>query len=409
MAERGLKKWLNNAIRFYTQKNLIKNREPYTWGFASWEGNRFSDNSKALYDYISYNYPQIRCVIFVKKLDLYEQIHKQGKEVYLIGTDESNKMQKKLGVCFYTNGIDDYGDYPYIFGSIIVSLWHGVGFKRIYGSDLIAKHNKLLIFLAKLKNKIFSFVYRDITCTTSDFMKKISIEEFYLPDDSNIFLTGQPRNDIFKRNIQIEECIRNKYIEDKISNKKIITFMPTYQSYQSEAELKATISELDSNEEFISFMRENNYIFTVKMHYLVKIDINLFKNIFVLNDEDVSDTQSLLLNTSILITDYSSVFADYALLERPILFFRPNDESYLKQAGLFDEYQKCCSINVAKNIDELTKNIIDIINKKVDYKEQNKVINDYFEDSSIKNTCYSQNVTKSILKYILIKNKNNIH
>src|SRR5699024_11440177 len=79
-------------------------------------------------------------------------------------------------------------------------------------------------------------------------------------------------------------------------------------------------------------MRENlgdDYIILLRMHYLIAENINVEKyEGFVIDFSSYEDIRDLYLVSDILMTDYSSVFFDYAILNRPMLFFTYDLESY---------------------------------------------------------------------------------
>ncbi len=400
MANRSIKNWIFNTLRFYYQRYFFySKRNPSIWAFSAWEGNRYSDNCKYFYEHVKENHKEIRCVWFTQNKFVFSKLKQQGDEVYFIGSAESRIMQLKAGISFYTNGMDDFGDNPYIYGSLIVSLWHGVSFKRLYGDDNFKGYNKIELFFRKIKNNIFNPVFRDISFTTSKYMKNKYIAQFYLKDSNNVFLSGQPRNDIFSKPILKEEMF-NDNISKIIENKKIILYMPTHQSFNNQQELADIVYSLDGDKNFNNFLTDKNYIVLLKLHYLAKDDDMNLKNIIILKDNMISDVQQLLAVTDILITDYSSVFADFALTDRPIIFFRPNDETYLEKAGLYDEFKKVCSLNKVTTKEGLIRILKLIIENNYDYHPQNNLINEYFADPSIDKESYSENVYKVIINEI---------
>lgn len=400
MIDRSFHNWLLNLFRFYFQRycGKCKKRDIHIWAFSSWEGNKYDDNTKFFYEYVKSNYKNIRCIWFTNNTDILNNLMQHGDEVYLIGTKKSKEMQLKAGVAFYTNGVDDFGKCPYIYGALIVSLWHGVGFKRIYGAEQFEKYNKALSYIRKIKNSLFYWTYRDITCTTSEYMKEKAVEQFYIKHKENIFITGQPRNDIFKRKIDKNKILTNNGIKN---NKLIITFMPTWQSFNNCSEIRRVLKDLDENTSFNIFLKKRNFQFIVKLHYLSKCD-DVYKNIILINDKVSTTSQELLSITDILITDYSSVFADYALLNRPIIFFKPNKIKYMSEKGQYDDYKRVCNVNLAKNKNELINILENIINKKYDYRKQNDIINFYCNSAETIDGLSSERVYKVVSKFVKI-------
>lgn len=132
---------------------------------------------------------------------------------------------------------------------------------------------------------------------------------------------GYPRNDIlFSKNNKKDIS----YIKDKFNipnDKKAILYAPTWRDnqYYKKGEYKfATEMDFDAMKEDLS----DDYVLIVKYHYLVKEDIDWKKyDDFVIECNENWDIQELYLASDILITDYSSVMFDYAILRRPMLFF----------------------------------------------------------------------------------------
>ena len=113
----------------------------------------------------------------------------------------------------------------------------------------------------------------------------------------------------------------------------------------------------------------DEYILIVKFHYLIKDKINWDEyRDFIIECNETWDIQELYLISDILITDYSSVMFDYALLNRPILFFTYDLEFY--KDNLRDFY---FDINTVPGpLIGTTEELIDFIksNSKEDYFEK---------------------------------------
>ena len=107
-------------------------RDKNLWIFGSWEGNRYDDNSRHLFEYIREMHPDIRAVWLANCENIVSEIRKKGYEAYISGSREGRRIQLRAGAVFYTNGIDDFGNIGYFYGAKIISLWHGFGIKNIY-------------------------------------------------------------------------------------------------------------------------------------------------------------------------------------------------------------------------------------------------------------------------------------
>lgn len=59
-----------------------------------------------------------------------------------------------------------------------------------------------------------------------------------------------------------------------------------------------------------------------------------------MNANGILDIESLLAISDILITDYSSVGFEFAILERPIVFFAYDKDQYLDERGMYYDYEE---------------------------------------------------------------------
>ncbi|WP_338953167.1 CDP-glycerol glycerophosphotransferase family protein [Fusobacterium nucleatum] len=120
---------------------------------------------------------------------------------------------------------------------------------------------------------------------------------------------------------------------------KNILYAPTWRK-DSEAEL---FPFTDFNEKEIeNFLEDNKINIFLRVHpdFETEIDEKLLKikGIYVLNSKVVKDISEYLSCFDLLITDYSSIFIDYLLLDKPILFLPYDFEKYNKEIGFTVNY-----------------------------------------------------------------------
>ena len=382
--------WPLNAITFNMYR-LIPSRNDKLWIFGAWEGRKYDDNSRALFEYVNEKYrDEIRCVWLTSEPRVVDAVRTLGYEAYLSESPDGRKLQKKAGVAIYTNGVMDFGLHPKIAGALIVSLWHGVGFKKTYNE----KYHGLKLLVKRIMDMFFSWTYRDVTLGTSKYVLGQFKSTFGLKDDSKMEITGQPRNDVFKKNLQKNVVLKKLNID---FSKKVILYMPTYRSNGLPKDsMEKIILGLYDNQIFRQTLQKEGCAFIAKLHPLCgKIPIENKDDFLILNSDDVDSVQSLLAVCDVLITDYSSCVVDFALQEKPVIFYTPDHEQFITHSEpLFDEYYKIYSKNNCSTPENLAEKIKNPSLEAVD------TINDLFEDSQIKGSCYSENVYNSIVKYL---------
>lgn len=375
---RSYRSWLKNCIKFYYQRslgNLFCKRDPMLWAFSAWEGMKYSDNSKYLFQYVMEKAPEIKCIWFTKNKDLFLKLKSQNIPVKLIGTDESDKLQKRVGIAFYTNGLDDFGANPFIYGAKLVCLWHGIGIKKNYYTRKLHS-NDLINWLARYKALIFSFIYRDITISSSEYISNIYRMESLTKNP--IYVIGQPRNDIFGQNdISACDVFSYDFIDRfKLNNySAFITYMPTYRgNHEGQLVLENIIKELIDNKDLNDFLQFNKIKFLIKTHYLTDTTtIRSNDNYILIDDHNIECVQKLLKITDILITDYSTCSIDYAMQHKPMIFFTPDMAQYNVDNGLYPEFIKIISDYKSDKINNMIIQLKKIYNGGFDYKMLNRI------------------------------------
>ena len=139
-----------------------------------------------------------------------------------------------------------------------------------------------------------------------------------------------------------------------------------------------------------------NAYLVIKGHYLIEYDDMCNGRVIFVNDSQITCTQELLAISDLLITDYSSVFIDYLITEKPVIFLVPDYENYeLYENGLNESYKNILTYEYATNVNELLNQIEDLNNNYNKYKEESKRLNNIF--NTTKSQLYSQNVYNEII------------
>lgn len=372
------------ALVFHVLKIFsIRNRK--LWVFGCWKGMKYDDNSKYLFEYVNGHYTTIRCVWITRNKSVVQKVRELGCEAYVSTSLKGILAALRCGVAIMTNGLDDFGLIPLVGGAKIISLWHGVGgFKKIYNENYHGKKLKL----KKIVDCFFNWVYRDYSLATSEYTAERSMEQFGIKRDT-IVITGQPRNDLFFSDVQRRDLLSDVDVD---AFSKVVLYMPTYRVSPNTHRdtVKDILDELVASQKFNDFLVAHNILFLVKLHPLTSFKLYSTDPHFrVLNDKNVKSVQHLLMAADCLVTDYSSCCVDYALLNRPIVFFVPDEEDYLSYSSLNDAYSRVVKER-AKTVDEF------IAALEAENMVPTNLLNDLFEDKSISGTCYSENIFRAI-------------
>lgn len=166
---------------------------------------------------------------------------------------------------------------------------------------------------------------------------------------------GYPRNDPLVRagREKLAERARTRLGLEN-DDRKVILYAPTFRDDQRKGrhwrhELALDIDELEAR-------LGDQYVLLVRYHQLVRnpLPARHRSSDFVKDASKYPDIQELLLAADLLVTDYSSVFFDYAVLERPMVFFAYDLESYQSELrGFYLDYERSVPGPVVRSSAEL--------------------------------------------------------
>lgn len=324
------------------QKNL--------WVFTSFRGIKYIDNTKYFYEYVTLNHPEIEAVWLTNNDEVYKYLRSKGMKVCLAGTKEYKKTLSRAQIAVTDHFV--MSDYAPSMGfndkTKVVQLWHGVGFKSMgdangvrnttqrgvrYSRDIIPGENDSFIvkFFKKIKyffvapfrerfEKYFLFV-----CPGQERLDMIA-DVWKVPHE-NCFMAGHPRD-------------LPMYSAERQTSPVKIMYAPTYRfNYQRE---KAMVQEfLDSAADVQSLMEKINGEFYLRMHphtwrnYSNKIKEYLKKYDRIFFDQSV-DVYETIGEFSVMISDYSSIALDFALLDRPVIFLGSDYDWFVENEAGFN-------------------------------------------------------------------------
>lgn len=218
----------------------------------------------------------------------------------------------------------------------VIFLNHGWGTKKTPGNDEREDRKVMNRYRAWLRNT-------DVVMCLSEFD---STYYMVCPKLSNkkrpVFLPlGLPRNDYLIRNAN------NRQLQDRVVDQlgipadyRTVLFAPTHR--EGGERNRQLISEVLEEMRLIDDrLGEERIILLFRPHYYeegVREQIVTLKNIRYVGYDVWRDPRDLMIASSALITDYSSIFVDYLLLDKPIVFRVGDIEEYKKYRGLVIEY-----------------------------------------------------------------------
>lgn len=355
--------------------------------FACFNGKSYSCSPKAIYKYMlsSEKYKDYKYIWAFRNPENYKELeNNRNTKLVKIHSKKYKKYLAKAKYWIFNYKIPDY-IYPKK-NQIFVQCWHGTPLKRL-GCDLEHFDNVLNTMKGikkryKIEASKFSYFISPSKFASEKFISAWNLKE---TGKENIILEeGYPRNDfLFNYTKNDEENIKKKLGIEK-DNRKIILYAPTYRSDQHETGVGYTYKEeLD----FTRLQKKigDKYIILFRPHYFIanSFDFEKYKG-FVYNVSNIDDINELYIISDMLITDYSSVFFDYANLKRPIIFYMYDLDHYRDDSNGFYIDLNELPGKIVKTQEELEDEINNInINFKYDekYRKFNEKYN-YLDDGN---------------------------
>lgn len=242
---------------------------------------------------------------------------------------------------------------------IFVQTWHGTPLKRI-GCDVSCEGNAVTKLKDIVKNytneasKISYMISPSAYCTDK-LISAFNLKEVHKEDI--ILETGYPRNDrLFQFTENEVAAIKKKH---KIpSDKAVIMYAPTFRD-NKHSQREGFSLETGIDFEGLQEALGDKYVILFRAHYFIAERMDFTKYIgFVYDVSGVDDVNDLYIISDLLVTDYSSVFFDYANLKRPIVFYMYDYEEYKNQVRDFYIDVSELPGPVISNQEELTEQIL---------------------------------------------------
>jgi CDP-glycerol glycerophosphotransferase (TagB/SpsB family) len=378
-------------------------RNKNKWVFGAWKGSSYSDNPRYLFEYINKNNPNQKAVWIAKNKDLVRKVRNLGYKSYyaysLLGIWHQLSA-KNIVVCTDHKSLNDLVAIFINKKARLIQLWHGIGLKKIEydneycNNDLLARwYFRLYSFsLTRLLMRVFvPYLCQrvDMLPVTSKKMQDIFIKSFRLPREIMPIL-GTPRASIL-----LDKKKSGSKSKPKL-NKRIL-YAPTFRSISPDTQgkdklrckgkikndIKSTsyLPDVKILEKINTLMQKLKANFVIRLHprdrdKISLFDLNKFSNIQI---DAIEDMQLSLLETDVLITDYSSSYFDYLLLNLPIIFAPFDLDLYLAQErGFYFDYDSHTPGVKASNWDELLSYIEKTVNGPDNYKKHREKLSKEF-------------------------------
>ena len=292
--------------------------------------HNFADNSRYFLEYLYSNTDhKYDVIVLVKNKVLFDEISlKYPNITYYSKSLSGMKLFLKTKNIVISHGSDASYFFPYfldIKSKNIINLWHGIPLKRLSLQVKGIRESK-----SRSRFQKFSSI-----CAASTFEQFLLASCFEMHID-DVWITGTPRNDylLYPNNELLKE---HSYL-----NKKVILYAPTWREYGDRSsffpfedkDLECLNAFLETQDAYLLMRGHREEMERISENY----GEEKLSRILPAHQEFFPDAQRLLAHVDVLVTDYSSIYLDFLLLDKPMIFIPYDLEKYQSYRGFLFDY-----------------------------------------------------------------------
>ena len=393
----------HNRISF-TKACLINIRSHFItkdaniWVFGAVRGEKYMDNAKYLFEYVN-THTDITAIWLSNNNKAIKQIKDKGFIALHMHSQEAMKYALRAKIAIITHrGSREKSDLPfYAFTkkTKIIQLWHGMPLKKIAFDDKLYSfthdESKLRYKIREAIKKIFfpftQYVNQPSLIIALSEETRAILSRAFRVDKKKIVITGFPRNTPLLKQ------------PENVNGTKKILYAPTFRD--AEGSKFDLFDQYGFNaKQMDDFLVSHNAELHIKLHPFnmplqsTLKEIESSKNITFLHKDDIYDELNIY---SVLITDYSSIYFDFLLTGKPIIFSPFDKVQYLKNdRELYFDYGDVTPGPQAENWEMVILFISDFLTKVDSYQNMRNVTKERFHYISSDN--YSKTVYREIKK-----------
>ena len=309
----------STAIKFL---RLFVKKDPHLIVFSSFGGRKFDDSPKCIYEQM------IKDSRFDDYRIIWAFMHPEAISIprgEKVKTDTLTYYFALLAArCWVTNSTMERGLSFKDSKTFYFNTWHGTPIK-LMGSD-INKDNK------SFGSKERTCPY-DVFCAQSRYDADIFKRSFNVPEKV-IKIIGLPRNDELSNNDNIAKINQIKGELGIDCKKKVILYAPTFREYTKDENHNCLMAPPIHFDKWKKKLGED-YVILFRAHYEVVKVLNVTNDDFVIDVSSYPILNNLIIIADVLISDYSSIYFDFAATGKPMLCFAYDYDEYQKNRGLY--------------------------------------------------------------------------
>jgi len=271
-------------------------------------------------------------------------------------------------VIVVTHGFGDVNRYA-TSGAHVVQLWHGIPLKRIGLDSPVTTRSPLRVAAGPI-SALLTAAYRSTQrrirlIPAASHLVRGRLESAFGLGDAAVPVTGEPRVDVLSRGTAAE---RRRSARVQIAaavgavadETRIVLYAPTWRDGAPDP----AVPDARHWAAVLRLLDEQDALLLIRSHPLGAGEYappRRTDRVRRLGSELVSDVTPLLPGMDVLVTDYSSLAFDSALVPLPVVWFAPDEAAYAATRGFYGRYRDVAGPDVAATWDAVTAQLHDLL------------------------------------------------
>ncbi len=334
--------------------------------FNSEFNTEFNHNSKYLFLYFLKHYPDFDIKFVINDLEQQKQLNQSIGPYFIDTYSFKNRLYVLKAATWITSSLETpIGGFAQSYKRKVFHLGHGAPLKCIGRAEKYLNWKKALYY--RLIKGNFSYFFSTSKAFSETWRACLNLKH------EQVVIAGQARNDALDVNYK-----HATHVLQLQKEKKHILYAPTWRPFDD----TEIFPFLDFNAEQLDlFLGQQGCTLHLRVHPNFETGIpskvKNMKNVSVLSRECVTDINEILGQFDLLITDYSSIYLDFLLTLKPILFLPYDYEKYKNKIGFTIPYEQATPGPKPKTQKQFINEISELLNNESYFATERKDANDW--------------------------------
>lgn len=363
-----------SVLALVARLTAVAGRDDDLWVFGARGGRTVGENSKYLFLHAAAECPDVRPVWVARDDDAVRTLRERGYEAYRAGSLRGRLLQLRAGVVFLTHNFDDVDAWT-VGGALTVMLWHGSPLKYIsWDAELRDLSWPVAAAVRSLYDRY------DVVLGTSEATLGPLVSGFRLPYD-RFAPIGYPRTDALLGAVPDADVGVDGDAVARLEglDGDVVLYLPTFRDVDEDRATTRLDADALARLDETCARRDAHLVCKPHPQESLAVDLDPYPRVHRLPEG--CDVYSLLSRADALVTDYSSVYLEYLLLDRPVVFYPYDLARYRERRGLYYDYDAVTPGPHATDLDELCAALDGVLGGDDEYGTERARVRDRFFDA----------------------------